>query len=96
MAEKISILPATLLSSDECASEDSWTFLDDFDHSHALDSNNEGVRQSNENDEIENLTDAPIEIASEVVAPDGEQTLERSDDIKSGIEPQWYEDERFD
>lgn len=95
MAENNTTPPATLLSLDECASEDSWTFLDEFDHSHASDSNNEGVRQPSENDEMENPTEAPIESATEAVALDGIQTLEHFDVIKNGIEPQWYVDERI-
>lgn len=88
MAEKNVSLPATSSSSDSSATEDSWTFLDDIDDVHTVNSNIESIPLSTGTDE----NDRPIENATEAVALNGETALDaatiQNDDDKSGVETQ--------
>lgn len=95
MAEENILRPATLTSSDGSASEDSWTFLDEFDDLHAVDNNSESVSSSAVNHELENLTETPIENAVEAVALDGktapDAVTDRNTNSTTKVEPQRYE-----
>lgn len=91
MAEMNVSLPTTSSSSDGSASEDSWTFLDELDDSHAVNKHNDSVPlTTTATDEIE----IQIENATEAVALNGNSALDavtdHNVDDASGVEVQRY------
>lgn len=99
MAEKNVLLPANSSSSDGSVSEDSWTFLDEFDDAHPLNNNNESVAITPENDAAENLGETIIENATEAVALNcksvRDAVINRNVDTTTGVEPQRYARNEF-